>query len=168
MKKLLVLVDFQNDFIDGSLGTPEAQGIVPAVLAKIASYPENCRLATMDTHFSDYLQTQEGKNLPVVHCRKNTPGWELHEDVPEGFARIFEKSTFGSEELARYIQDEDVDEVELIGICTDICVVSNALLIKAADPEVKLTVDSSCCAGTTPAAHEAALETLRSCQVHVL
>jgi nicotinamidase/pyrazinamidase len=168
MKKLLVLVDFQNDFIDGSLGTPEAQAIVPAVLAKLASYPENARLATMDTHFSDYLETQEGKNLPVVHCRKNTSGWELQKDVPEGFARIFEKSTIGSIELARYIQDADVDEVELIGICTDICVVSNALLIKAADPEVKLTVDSSCCAGTSPEAHAAALETMRSCQVNVV
>ncbi|MFC4653301.1 cysteine hydrolase family protein [Lactococcus nasutitermitis] len=169
MKKLLVLVDFQNDFIDGSLGTKEAEQIVPAVLEKLQTYPENERFATMDTHFADYLTTQEGKYLPVMHCIKDTAGWQLQEDAAQfSFQQIFEKNTFGSLELAEFVRDADVDEVELIGICTDICVVSNALLIKAYAPEVKITVDASCCAGVSPEKHLAALETMKSCQIQVI
>lgn len=167
MKKALILVDFQNDFIDGSLGTPEAQKIVPTVLEKLKTYPEDCRFATKDTHFEDYLSTQEGKNLPVLHCQKGTLGWEIRKEAQVGYAKVFEKTTFGSLELAQYIKEEAFDAVELIGICTDICVVSNALLIKAYAPEVKISVDASCCAGVSPEKHQAALETLRSCQVEV-
>ena len=147
MKKLLVLIDFQNDFIDGSLGTKEAQDIVPKVIEKLATYARNERLATQDTHFEDYLTSQEGQNLPVIHCQNGTQGWEIRKEAQVGFQRVFKKNIFGSVELAEYIRDENVEQVELIGICTDICVVSNALLIKSFAPEVKITVDASCCAG---------------------
>jgi len=167
MKKLLVVVDFQNDFIDGSLGTKEAVAIIPNVVEKIKSYPEEERVVTMDTHFEDYLDTQEGENLPVIHCINGTFGWQLREEARLGFEKVFEKSTFGSTELAQYVAEKQIDQVELIGICTDICVVSNALLIKAFAPEVKILVDSACCAGVSPEKHEAALETMRSCQIEV-
>lgn len=168
MKKALVLIDFQNDFIDGSLGTAEAQAIVPKVIEKLATYEESERLATQDTHFDHYLTTQEGKNLPVIHCQKGTKGWEIRKEAQVGFSRVFEKSIFGSVQLAEYVRDAGIEQVELIGICTDICVVSNALLIKSFAPEVKIIVDASCCAGVTPESHQAALETMRSCQIHVI
>ncbi|MDT2727000.1 cysteine hydrolase family protein [Lactococcus formosensis] len=168
MKKLLVLIDFQNDFIDGSLGTKEAQDIVPKVIEKLATYARNERLATQDTHFEDYLTSQEGQNLPVIHCQNGTQGWEIRKEAQVGFQRVFKKNIFGSVELAEYIRDENVEQVELIGICTDICVVSNALLIKSFAPEVKITVDASCCAGVTPESHRAALETMKSCQINVI
>lgn len=171
MKKILVVIDMQNDFVDGALGTAEAVKIVPAVIDKIRSYPADCVWATRDTHPADYLQTQEGRNLPVEHCIKGTPGWELApavaEALPEG-ARIFDKPTFGSVELAQALAEENAKqpiEVEFIGLCTDICVVSNALLAKATMPEVTISVDPACCAGVTPALHEAALATMRSCQI---
>lgn len=172
MRKLLIVIDMQNDFIDAALGTPEAVGIVEAVKSKIRSYPVDNVYATMDTHEPSYLQTQEGQNLPVEHCIKGTDGWKIREDIAkllEG-AQIYEKPTFGSVELARDLQTlarkEDI-ELELVGLCTDICVISNALLLKAHMPEVKISVDASCCAGVTPEKHLAALETMRSCQVHV-
>lgn len=168
MKKLLVLIDFQNDFIDGSLGTAEAQTIVPRVVEKLNTYKESERLATQDTHFEDYLTTQEGKNLPVLHCQKGTKGWEIRKEAQVGFKRVFEKNIFGSIQLAEYIRDERVEQVELIGICTDICVISNAMLIKSFAPEVKIIVDASCCAGVTPESHGAALETMKSCQIHII
>ena len=168
MKKLLVLVDFQNDFIDGSLGTPEAEAIVPRVIQKLQEYDETERVATLDTHFPDYLTTQEGKNLPVMHCQKGSQGWDLRQEAQLPYFRTFEKSTFGSVELAEFVRDGGYQAVELVGICTDICVVSNALLIKALAPEVALTVDAACCAGTSPEAHAAALATLKSCQVKIL
>ncbi|MCL2113148.1 MAG: cysteine hydrolase [Streptococcaceae bacterium] len=168
MKKLLVVVDFQNDFIDGSLGTPEAQNIVPAVINKLKQYPKDARVATMDTHFEDYLTTQEGKNLPVIHCLKGTEGWEIRKEAQMGFKEIFEKSTFGSTSLAEYVRDGNFTEVELIGVCTDICVVSNALLIKAYAPEIKLIVDADCCAGVSRESHLAALKTMQSCQIEVI
>jgi nicotinamidase-related amidase len=169
MKKFLVLVDYQNDFIDGSLGTKEAVVIHDKVLAKVQAYPSSERLATLDTHYPDYLDTQEGKNLPVMHCQQGTKGWEMQADADKlEYHHIFEKNTFGSTRLAEYIAKQKPDQVELIGICTDICVVSNALLIKAFAPEVKLIVDSSCCAATTPEAQTAALSTLKSCQVEIL
>lgn len=168
MKKILLVIDFQNDFIDGSLGTKEAQDIIGNVVKKIESYEEKNRFATQDTHFEDYLSTQEGKNLPVLHCQKGTFGWEIRKEAQLGFAKIFEKNSFGSVELAQFVKAQDVDEVELIGICTDICVVSNALLIKAFAPEVKIKVDVSCCAGVTPESHLAAIETMKSCQIEMI
>ena len=171
MKKLLIVIDMQNDFIDGSLGTKEAQAIVPAVAAKIASYPPKDIVATMDTHGADYLRTQEGKKLPVKHCIKGTDGWQIRPEIAAllGRARIYEKPTFGCEQLAQDLkQVKGLKEVEIVGLCTDICVVSNALLIKAALPELRITVDSACCAGVTPEKHLAALETMRSCQIEVV
>ena len=170
MKKLLIVIDMQNDFIDGSLGTPEAVSIVEKVKEKIRSYPPEAVIATMDTHGPDYLATQEGKNLPVEHCIKGTEGWRIRTDVAallEG-AAIYEKPTFGSVDLAKALAAlEDLEEVELVGLCTDICVVSNALLLKAVMPEVRISVDAACCAGVTPEKHRAALETMRSCQIEV-
>lgn len=172
MRKILVVVDMQNDFIDGALGTKEAEAIVEAIKDKIRSYPIENVVATMDTHEENYLETQEGKYLPVKHCIAGTEGWKIRPDIAallEG-AKIFEKPTFGSLTLAADLmalsQMEEI-EIELIGLCTDICVVSNALLLKAAMPEVKISVDPACCAGVTPALHEAALSTMRSCQIQM-
>ena len=172
MKNVLIVVDMQNDFVSGSLGTAEARAIVPAVREKIARH-EGRVIFTQDTHRPDYLATQEGRNLPVEHCVKDTWGWqivdELQEFVHAPNARVIEKPTFGSTDLAALLKDEadEIASVELIGLCTDICVVSNALLIKATLPEIPMAVDSACCAGVTPEKHLAALETLRSCQVAV-
>ena len=172
MRKILVVIDMQNDFIDAALGTKEAEAIVENVKEKIRSYePENI-YATMDTHGENYLETQEGKYLPVVHCVKGTDGWKIRPDIAELLteAKIFEKPTFGSTALAadlRALSEEEDIEIELIGLCTDICVVSNALLLKASMPEVGISVDASCCAGVTPEKHLAALETMRSCQIQV-
>ncbi len=173
MRKLLIVVDMQNDFIDGSLGTAEAQAIVQNVKKKIASYPVEDVIYTLDTHEEDYLQTQEGRNLPVEHCIRGTEGWKLSpelEDMLRG-AKCYEKATFGSGALADDLWNMAYNEdfsVELVGLCTDICVVSNALLLKSVIPEVEISVDSSCCAGVTPEAHEAALATMRSCQIKVV
>ena len=168
--KALLVIDMQNDFIDGSLGTKEAVAIVPNVAEKIKNHEGEIYL-TRDTHPVNYLETQEGKNLPVEHCIEGTPGWEISPVVMEALAgkkyAIINKPTFGSLTLAETLVQNQVKEAELIGLCTDICVVSNALLIKAMDPEMKLSVDSACCAGVTPEKHLAALETLRSCQVEV-
>lgn len=172
MKKFLIVVDMQNDFIDGALGTKEAVGIVEAVKAKIRTYPGEDVIATLDTHGLDYMDTQEGKYLPVPHCIKGTYGWEIRKDIAELLrdAKTYEKPTFGSTALAGDLkarsENEDI-ELELIGLCTDICVVSNALMLKAFMPEVKISVDASCCAGVTPEKHLAALETMRSCQIQV-
>lgn len=172
MRKLLIVVDMQNDFIDGALGTPEAAAIVDHVAEKIRSYsPENI-IATRDTHTVDYLKTQEGRLLPVVHCVAGTHGWELAPKIAEalGSAKIIDKPTFGStclaELLLEYRKEEEL-EIELVGLCTDICVVSNALLIKATQPETTIYVDTKCCAGVTPESHAAALATMRMCQVLV-
>ena len=175
MKKILIVVDMQNDFIDGSLGTPEAEAIVDNVVAKIQEYPRDCVYATRDTHQDDYLMTQEGENLPVVHCIEGTHGWEINDKVKEalGSAVVMNKPTFGSLQLADMMVMEfmghDISEceIELVGLCTDICVVSNAMLLKARLPEVKISVDSSCCAGVTPESHDAALKTMGMCQVKV-
>ena len=172
-RKLLIVIDMQNDFIDGALGTGEAVGIVEAVKEKIRSYPAADVIATMDTHSENYMDTQEGKYLPVPHCIRGSDGWKIRaeiEDLLKG-ARIFEKPTFGSmqlaEELKTLSEKEDL-ELELIGLCTDICVVSNALLLKAAMPEVPIFVDAACCAGVTPEKHAAALVTMQSCQIQVI
>ena len=174
MRKILVVIDMQKDFVDGALGTKEAVAIVPAVVEKIKSYDIKDVFATRDTHQENYMETQEGANLPVPHCIEGTEGWEIIpelKDLSQG-KKIFDKPTFGSIELASFIRDEADKrngqlEVELIGVCTDICVVSNALMIKAYNIEVPVSVDSKCCAGVTPAAHDAALATMKSCQVQV-
>ena len=175
---LLIVVDMQNDFVTGALGTAEAQAIVPHVNAKIAA--ADAVVYTLDTHGEDYLATQEGKRLPVPHCIRNTPGWALEPEIAQTCTRgmmSFEKPTFGSTALCEYVCTLAAEKgavagkgfhVELCGVCTDICVVSNALLIKAALPEADLTVNGALCAGVTPQKHEAALETMRSCQVEVL
>lgn len=175
MKKILLVIDMQNDFIDGSLGTPEAVAIVGNVVKKIESYiadPDGDVFATRDTHQPDYLETQEGKNLPVEHCIEGTGGWQLRPEIaaliPED--HIFNKPTFGSTELAAAMkalyQDANGDlTFELVGLCTDICVASNALLLKATLPEAVISIDPACCAGVTPEKHVAALETMRSCQI---
>ena len=173
MRKLLIVIDMQNDFIDAALGTKEAAAIVDAVKEKIRSYPAEDVIATMDTHGENYMKTQEGKYLPVPHCIKGSDGWQIRPDIAELLtgAKIYEKPTFGSTALAadlKAIADEEEIELELIGLCTDICVVSNALLLKAAMPEVKISVDPSCCAGVTPEKHLAALETMRSCQIQIV
>ena len=203
-KHYLIVVDMQKDFIDGSLGTEEAQGIVEKVKEKILSYPKDRVYATMDTHGEDYLSTQEGKRLPVPHCIKGTEGWGLHPMLKDLILpdHFFEKGSFGSLSLAEFMRTlftkqvieeatmakntgnikDTVDinrgdaeigaysyfTIELVGLCTDICVVSNALLLKAFLPEIPISVDSSCCAGVTKEKHLAALETLRSCQIEVL
>ncbi len=173
MKKILIVVDMQNDFIDAALGTREAVSIVERVKDKIRSYPSEDVIVTMDTHGENYMETQEGKNLPVPHCIKGSEGWQLRTDIAqllEG-ARIYEKPTFGSLALAtnlRALSKKEELEIELIGLCTDICVVSNALLLKAFMPEVPITVDAACCAGVTPEKHQAALETMRSCQIRII
>lgn len=169
MKKLLVVVDMQKDFIDGSLGTKEAQLIVPNVAEKIRQYQENGDSVafTLDTHTENYAQTQEGSRLPVVHCVKNTPGWELDESLRQFAGKTFEKPSFGSRTLAEWAEKEQFAGIELVGVCTDICVISNALLLKAYLPEARITVDSSCCAGVTPESHRNALEAMRMCQIDI-
>lgn len=172
MKKVLVVVDMQNDFVDGALGTKEAQAIVPAVLAKIKEYAGETIYATRDTHGENYMETSEGKHLPVLHCIKGTQGWEIRDDVAEALkavgAEIIDKPTFGSTVLAeKMVALAKADEltIELIGLCTDICVASNALLLKANLPEAVIKIDPACCAGVTPESHDAALLTMKMCQI---
>ncbi len=171
-EKILVVVDMQNDFIDGALGTKEAQAIVENVVKKIKCYEPKNIYATRDTHSENYLETNEGKHLPVIHCVKGTPGWQIRKEVAEALsnARIIDKPCFASTDLADILfarHDKEDIEIELIGLCTDICVVSNALLLKAKMPEVTICVDASCCAGVTPKTHEAALETMKMCQIDI-
>ncbi|MCI5649288.1 MAG: cysteine hydrolase family protein [Fusicatenibacter sp.] len=168
--KLLVVVDMQNDFIDGALGTKEAVSIVDRVKEKLSSYQnvKDCVVFTRDTHRTDYLNTQEGKNLPVEHCIIGTDGWQITPELCTQAARIIDKPTFGSMELASYIQEQkDLESVELVGLCTDICVISNALLIKAAVPEIPVIVDAACCAGVTPESHQNALSAMEMCQIQI-
>lgn len=172
MKKLLIVVDMQNDFIDGSLGTPEAQAVVPKVAQKIKEW-EGKIIVTQDTHFDNYLTTQEGINLPVMHCQYRSFGHILNNAVASALklksgVKYIEKSTFASTKLFDIVKDYDPDSIQLCGLCTDICVVSNALLLKAFFPEKPIAVDSACCAGVTPDKHAAALETMRSCQIEVI
>ena len=173
MKKILVVVDMQNDFINGSLGSKEAEAIVDNVIAKIKEYPPSDIYVTLDTHQVNYLETAEGKSLPVEHCIRGTLGWELNERVKEALTDSVnvEKPTFGSFTLvdqlySLYMREQEL-EIELVGLCTDICVITNALLLKTKMPEVLIKVDSSCCAGVTPESHEAALTVMRMCQIKV-
>lgn len=169
MRKVLVVIDMQNDFIDGALGTKEAQAMLPRLEAKLAR--EDALLVfTQDTHGADYLETQEGKNLPVPHCIKPEKGWEIAPSLKpfvEKAAAVVEKPTFSSLELPKVIAGLEPDAIELVGLCTDICVIANAMILKAAFPEVPVSVDASCCAGVTPESHENALEAMKMCQVVV-
>ena len=173
MRKLLLVIDMQNDFIDGALGTAEAVAMLPRALEEIKKYPAADIIATRDTHAPNYMDTQEGKNLPVPHCIRGTQGWELNGEVQAavGDVEIIDKPTFGSKILAERLADiaeKEELEITLIGLCTDICVVSNALMIKAYLPETKVNVIADCCAGVTPATHSAALETMKMCQINVI
>ncbi len=174
MNRYLIVVDVQKDFVDGALGSKEAAAIVKPLLQKVESF-DGTVIFTMDTHGEDYLSSREGRLLPVQHCIRGTDGWLLWPEL-SGFARrnrcrVYEKPTFGSIQLAQDLlaihREQPIDCVTLVGLCTDICVVSNALLLKAYLPEVEICVDSSCCAGVTVQKHEAALETMRSCQIVV-
>jgi nicotinamidase-related amidase len=165
MKKTLIVIDMQNDFIDGSLGTAEAQAIVDNVKNKIKKYQSagDQIIFTRDTHQSNYLETNEGKHLPVEHCIEGTKGWQIAEGLEVSGAIYIDKPSFGYLDWKQF----DLEEVEMVGLCTDICVVSNALIIKATYPEIRVSVDASCCAGVTPESHEAALTTMKMCQVEV-
>lgn len=172
MKKLLIVVDMQNDFIDGSLGTKEAQAIVPNVKAKIEEYRNQGYdiIFTRDTHSLDYLETQEGQKLPVEHCINGTKGWEIADELNAEYNRTMrsiDKPSFGYNAWKDYTLYR-FDEIELCGLCTDICVVSNALIIKSIVPETPITVDARCCAGVTPETHQAALTTMKMCQINVI
>ncbi len=170
MKKILIVVDMQNDFIDGALGTKEAVAILPNVRSKIEEYRKsgNEVIFTRDTHNENYLDTQEGNKLPVIHCIKDTDGWAISPQIDTKDSVIIDKPTFGSVSLMSHIKDNDRDaEFELIGLCTDICVISNAIMLKAFLPEAKVSVDASCCAGVTPESHKNALEAMKMCQIHI-
>lgn len=166
MKKTLIVVDMQNDFIDMALGTEEAVAIVPKVRAKIDEYQKNGDeiIFTRDTHGDDYLETPEGKKLPVPHCIKGSKGWEIADGLYVEGCRIIDKPNFGWPHWSR----EELECVEIIGLCTDICVVSNALIIKACFPNASVSVDAKCCAGVTVDTHNAALATMKMCQIDVV
>ena len=172
MEKILVAIDIQKDFVDGSLGTAEACAMLPFAEEKIKNF-EGTVIFTKDTHGENYLSTQEGRNLPVVHCIKGTDGWNLAgnlEDIcKEKGCKVYEKGAFGDYELAydmkTLYEEGKIDSVTLIGLCTDICVISNALMLKAFCPELPIYVDEKCCAGVTPEKHAAAIETMKSCQI---
>ncbi len=171
MKKILVVVDLQNDFIDGALGTAEAVAIVPKVAEKIKNF-DGTVLYTRDTHEENYMETQEGKNLPVPHCIRGTDGWQVRTELQQADAVVVDKPTFGSRELAEKLvemnAEEAIESITLIGLCTDICVISNAFVIKAFLPEMPIIVDAACCAGVTPESHERALEAMKVCQIQVV
>ena len=174
MKKILVVVDIQNDFVDGALGTPEAVAIIDNAVEKIKSFDGDI-FVTYDTHYENYMDTLEGKKLPVPHCIKGTDGWRLNEKIAEALKdknyKSVEKLTFGSVELPDLVKEaigNETAEITLIGLCTDICVVSNALLLKANFLNSEIYVDSSCCAGVTPETHNAALQTMKCCQINII
>ena len=172
MKQILIVVDMQNDFIDGALGTKEATAIVPKVEDKIRNFDGEV-FFTRDTHETWYLETQEGKNLPVPHCIRGTEGWQIRKEL-DALRKTdpIDKETFGSTDLAADLlalhEDEEIGSITLVGLCTDICVISNALLIKATLPEVPIYVDAACCAGVTPESHENALKAMEACQIKVM
>ena len=169
MQKILLVVDMQNDFIDGALGTAEAEKIVPLVKEKIEGF-EGSVLFTRDTHFDNYMETQEGKRLPVPHCIKGTEGWQIRKELDAlRTTEAIDKLTFGSAELGQLLvrknEEEPIESITVIGLCTDSCVISNALLAKAFLPETEIRVDAKCCAGVTPQSHENALNAMSVCQI---
>jgi nicotinamidase-related amidase len=166
--KYLIVVDMQNDFITGSLGSELAKAIVPNVVEKVKNF-EGKIIFTRDTHFADYMQTQEGKNLPVEHCIKDTDGWQICDELKPYVNKVVDKITFGSTNLPKVLQDYDekIEQIELCGLCTDICVISNAIVLKAAFPEAKIAVDSNCCAGVTVESHNTALNAMKAVQIEV-
>ena len=174
MRRLLIVVDMQTDFVDGALGTPEAVAILPAVRARIqaAKAAGEEILFTRDTHQPNYMETQEGRNLPVVHCVEGTPGWQIVpqlRDLAEG-CDVIDKPTFGSLQLPAVLASrlgDKMGSITLVGLCTDICVISNAMLLKASFPEAEITVDAACCAGVTPQSHKNALEAMKMCQINI-
>lgn len=169
MKHLLVVVDMQNDFVNGVLGTKEAAAIVPEVVKLVQGF-EGDIIFTRDTHHEDYLNTQEGKNLPVVHCIEGTEGWEIVPELKElaDRAYVINKPTFGSMELAKLLTERGYGEITLCGVCTGICVISNAMLAKAAVPETPVSVAADCCACVTPDSHHTALEAMKLCQIAIV
>jgi len=175
MNKYLIIVDMQNDFIDGALGTAEAEAILPKVIEKVKKFSGTI-VFTYDTHDEEYLKTQEGQHLPAPHCIEGTEGWKLPKTLEDlrftVGGKAFTKPTFGSKELGEYLLIENrrkiIDSIEIIGLCTDICVISNALLIKAFLPETEILVDASCCAGVTPESHERALKAMEMCHIKVV
>ena len=169
--KTLIVIDMQNDFIDGALGTTEAQAIVPKVKKKIEEYWERCDqvIFTRDTHYDNYLRSLEGKHLPIEHCIVNTDGWKITTELQPYVSKVATKHTFGCNHWdIGYYDLKNTESIELVGLCTDICVVSNALILKANFPETEITVDASCCAGTTPENHKAALQVMKCCQINVV
>ena len=173
MKKVLIVIDMQNDFITGALGTPEAVAIVDNVKNKIKQYDAADIFFTRDTHEENYLSTLEGQNLPIPHCIRGSEGWQIHPEIAElliGATRI-DKPAFGSVELGQLlsvINRREPLEIEIVGLCTDICVLANAMILSSFMPNVPITVDSSCCAGASPESHDRALESLRSCMINVI
>ena len=172
MRDLLIVIDMQNDFIDGALGTPEAVAIVPAVKKKIEEF-DGLVLFTRDTHETYYLETQEGRNLPVPHCIRGTDGWKIREELDAlRTTEAIDKETFGSSELGGLLcelnEEEEIGSMTFVGLCTDICVISNVMIAKAFLPEVPIIVDASCCAGVTPESHEIALKAMTACQIRIV
>ena len=180
--KILVMIDMQNDFLTGALGNAQTAAVLENVCRYVKKYLSESKapfIYTMDTHSENYLETQEGKNLPITHCIENTDGWKLPNELEDIISAAKnnvickKKDTFGAKELPNVIakieseSNEKIDEIELIGVCTDICVISNALLIKAFYPEIQITVNSMCCAGVTPQSHLNALEAMKMCQIRV-
>jgi len=181
--KILVVVDMQNDFIDGPLGTPEAVAVIDKVVRRIEDSSDELILFTKDTHQEDYLETPEGKKLPVVHCVEGTQGWETNDRIlqawknnestirlPELVDNTFNKPVFGSVDLVDFLKTypEQIDEIELVGVCTDICVTSNAIMIKNTLPDIKISVNARCCAGVTPQSHREALNVMSMCQIDII
>ena len=166
--KYLIVIPMQNDFTTGSLASPHAAAIIPHVVEKVKSFDGRV-IFTRDTHGEDYMQTQEGRNLPVIHCIKDTPGWQICDELLPFAETVVDKPTFGSTALAHMLASsaESMEEIELCGLCTDICVISNAMILKAAFPEVKMTVDASCCAGVTVESHNTALNAMKAVQIEV-
>ena len=167
--KFLIVVDMQADFITGSLGSKDAQTIVPAVVNKVKNFDGRV-IFTRDTHFDDYLQTQEGKKLPVAHCIKDTEGWQICDELKPYVNTVVDKVTFGSTKLPDIIKDlgADIEEIQLCGLCTDICVISNAMILKASFPEVPIAVDASCCVGVSKESHNIALDAMRAVQIEII
>lgn len=167
--KVLIVVDMQVDFISGSLGSAHAAAIVPGVVEKVKSFDGKV-IFTRDTHYADYMDTQEGRKLPVMHCIKDTAGWQICNELRPLADTVIDKITFGSVDLPQYLMNcgEPIEEISLCGLCTDICVISNAMILKAAFPEVRIIVDGSCCAGVTPESHQTALNAMKAVQIEVI